>query len=263
MYKIIPNLGKQVSFDTDILSADNNFIIRYDSKEDKQNAIDKIFSSIVNFSHHVVNKLYTTYVSIHILKDILTILNNYKDMKEIIYSDIVSEYFELFFKDEHSLIKEKFNKEFGLPLDVIENVFNIHSSLILTPSISELELYKFHKEINHFDFVFKFDFNDLELYSHIFENQCGKHIQTTKCIPYSLKTNINTDDSKIVVFSDSIIDMDFSINLNNYFSKDQLIFVNKLNCFIEKYPELPMLNKNIKATNKLLNSIIEKIKIMQ
>ena len=68
MYKIIPNLGKQISADTDIFSVDNNFIIRYDSKEDKQNAIDKIFSSIVTKAHCLNNKIHTSYVFLIFIK---------------------------------------------------------------------------------------------------------------------------------------------------------------------------------------------------
>lgn len=276
MYKIIPNLKNEFNYDTDILTSQKYFLIQYDSKEEKQEAIDKIFSSIVTFSHHVVNKLHSTYIGINILKDIINLLIKDYDINKIIFSDFVSDYYKMFSNENvFNTIKENVTKEFNVSIDKIDNI--LYKNLTLKPissSISKTEMYTFDKEINNFDFISISFSNDLELYSrktiNQFEIEDNHYVVTNKkCTPFSLKTDININENKIAIFNDSIISVDFIIDLNNYLSKDQLEFIILLNSFMDKYSDIPMLSKvsdpmeipsNIEDINKLFESIIEKIK---
>lgn len=276
MYKIIPNIKNEFNYDTDILTSQKYFLIRYDSKEEKQEAINKIFSSIVTFAHNVVNKLHSTYIGVNILKDIINLLIKDYNINKIIFSDFVSDYYKMFSNENvFNTIKENLTKEFDVSIDKIDNILNKNLLLkTLSPSISKTDMYTFYKEINNFDFISTSFSNDLELYSrktiNQFEIEDNHYVVTNKkCTPFSLKTDININENKIAIFNDSIISFNFIIDLNNYLSKEQIEFIILLNSFMDKYSDIPMLSKvsdpmelpsNIEDINKLLDSIVEKIK---
>lgn len=279
MYKIIPNLGKQVSVDTDILSADNNFIIRYDSKEDKQNAINKIFSSIVTKAHCLNNKIHTSYVFFEIYKKIILLLNKkYKTIK--IYNSVA------FYKLYKTTSKPDFIKNI---LESLKEEFEvndydyykiIYDSLLIPPLSTKIEkepLFNFNVDISDFDLLSEISTKTPQLYSRDFSKPIlkkdNKYVITDSYNHYYTLAQeyINIDKNNLIVYKENILDLNIKINLYQYLSKDKIDFINSFNNVFNQFMEIEKLNSitdamlffdNFEINNNIekIDNIIEKLK---